>query len=546
MILTLDIECQRAVVERFDLYPGFTHIDRVIRDKRILCFAAKWHGQEKVHFHAAWDDDDVVAHEKMIRAAWELLDAADIVVGWNSTRFDVQHLQSAFGRLKLGPPSPFRSLDLMQVAKKNFKAGELSLKLDWFSRMWLGDRKLSHGGTDLWYEIRYGNRAERRAAQKVMKSYNCLTPDHKVLTTDLRWVEIGSLGVGDRILGFHENVAPENGVQGRRWVPATVLGNRRVVDDVYAVTMSNGDVVKCTADHKWLTSRGPSIGGAAWLKTFEPKLLNNGRPGLMPGRTTVCKYFNPVDECITKDAGWLSGMFDGEGYLYNRKLGGRQAQSQTFMGGFCIGVSQKCGPELDRIYRLLDEYGIHHSAKKYGANDLAKASRGAIKSTLPLDSINITGGFYGALDCLVRIRPERLIDKIDWDNLPRMESRTGWTDCVTVERVDYLGKHEVVILETDTSTYIADGYPMHNCKDVLLTEELFERFKPWTGINYAIYENEDVAVPRCTKCGSENLEKRGYFYTTSFSYQRYRCKEDGCGSWSRGKRSVYSTELRPV
>jgi hypothetical protein len=256
MILTLDIECQRAVVERFDLYPGFTHIDRVIRDKRILCFAAKWLDKDKVHFHAAWDDDDTAAHEKMIRAAWELLDAADIVVGWNSTRFDVQHLQAAFGRLKLGPPSPFRSLDLMQVAKKNFKAGELSLKLDWFSRMWLGDRKLNHGGTDLWHAIRYGNRAERRAAQKVMREYNK--------------------------------------------------------------------------------------------------------------------------------------------------------------------------------------------------------------------------------------------------------------------------------------------------KDVLLTEELFERFKPWTGINYAIYENEDVAIPRCTKCGSENLEKRGYFYTTSFSYQRYRCKEDGCGSWSRGKRSVYSTELRPV
>lgn len=255
-ILTLDIECQRAVVESFDLWPKFIGIDRVVVDKRVLCFAAKWHGEEKVHFHAAWDDNDDEAFEKMIRAAWDLMNEADIIVGWNSTRFDIQHLQSAFGRLELGPPSPSRSLDLMQVAKKNFRAGELSLKLDWFSRMWLGDRKLNHGGTDLWHDIRYGNRGERRAAQKIMKSYNI--------------------------------------------------------------------------------------------------------------------------------------------------------------------------------------------------------------------------------------------------------------------------------------------------QDVRLTEQLFERFKPWTGVNYAIYENDDLSVPRCTKCGSENVHKRGFFYTTSFAYQRYRCQEEGCGSWSRGKRSVYSTELRPV
>ncbi|WP_307787530.1 ribonuclease H-like domain-containing protein [Mycolicibacterium sp. S2-37] len=171
-ILTLDLETQRAVVETFDLWPKFIGIDRVVVDKRILCFAAKWDDDEDVMFHAAWDDDDTAAYDTMIREAWTLYDQADIVVGWNSTRFDNQHFQAAFGRLGLGPPSPYKSLDLMQVAKKNFKAGEMSLKLDWFSRMWLGDRKTSHGGADLWHDIRYGTRAEKRAAQKVMQEYN--------------------------------------------------------------------------------------------------------------------------------------------------------------------------------------------------------------------------------------------------------------------------------------------------------------------------------------------------------------------------------------
>lgn len=254
VIVTIDIETQRAITETWDLWPKYIPIDRVIVPKRILCFAAKIYGKDKVHFHSAWDDKDTDAYDKMVRAAWDLLDQADIVIGWNSTRFDVQHFQAAFGRLGLGPPSPFRSLDLMQVAKKNFSAGELSLKLDWFSKMWLGQRKLNHGGTDLWHDIRYGNRNERRAAQKIMREYNK--------------------------------------------------------------------------------------------------------------------------------------------------------------------------------------------------------------------------------------------------------------------------------------------------QDVRLTEQLFDRFKPWTGINYAIYLNEDDSTPRCTKCSSEELERRGFFYTTAMCYQRYRCKD--CGSWSRGKRRVYTTELRPV
>jgi hypothetical protein len=254
-ILVLDVETQRAVVERFDLYPGYTHIDRVIKPTRLLCFAAKWHDEEDMFFHAAWDDDDQDAHEEMIKAAWALITEADIVVGWNSTRFDLQHFQAAFGRLELGPPAPYKSLDLMQVAKRNFKAGELSLKLQWFSRMWLGDEKLPHQGMDLWHEIRYGDPKNKLEAQRIMREYNC--------------------------------------------------------------------------------------------------------------------------------------------------------------------------------------------------------------------------------------------------------------------------------------------------QDVLLTEQLFERFKPWTGVNYALYDADaDDGKQRCVKCASENLNRRGYFYTTTFAYQRYRCMD--CGSWSRGRKSTYTTELRPV
>lgn len=171
-ILTLDIETQPAIIEKFDLYPSYTPIEMVLVPTRVLCFAAKWYDKKQVLFHSAWEDDDLDAFDEMAKAAWNLLNEADVVVGWNSDRFDIQYLNAVFGRLGLGPPSPFRSLDLIKVVKKHFAKGELSKKLDWYSQQWLGDQKLKHDGIELWQAIRRGTPAEKAKAQKTMRKYN--------------------------------------------------------------------------------------------------------------------------------------------------------------------------------------------------------------------------------------------------------------------------------------------------------------------------------------------------------------------------------------
>lgn len=170
-VLTLDIETQRAVVETFDLWPKFIPIDRIHVPARILCFAAKWHDEEEVQFYSAWEDDDADGYRAMLQAAWDLLDEADVVVTWNGNRFDLQWFQGEFGRLQLGPPSPYRSLDLFVVAKRKFGRSLMSLKLDWSARQWLGDRKLPHGATDLWHDIRYGTKQEKADGRQLMMDY---------------------------------------------------------------------------------------------------------------------------------------------------------------------------------------------------------------------------------------------------------------------------------------------------------------------------------------------------------------------------------------
>ena len=82
---------------------------------------------------------------------------------------------------------------------------------------------------------------------------SCLTPDHKVLTADLRYVELGSLSVGDKLISFDENV---KGRLGRKYRTGSVDAIRRDVAECFAVTLDNGKVFKVTGDHLWLTRVG--------------------------------------------------------------------------------------------------------------------------------------------------------------------------------------------------------------------------------------------------------------------------------------------------
>lgn len=245
----LDLESQRAVVETFSLFSNFTHIDRVLTPSRLLCFAAQWYGDEKLFFHAAWDDDDEYSYDLMLRAAWNLVNEADFVVGWNNTRFDDQWLQAEFGRLGLGRPSPFKSLDLMKVAKKNFGAGLMSRKLDWSARQWLGDRKSSHAGLDLWYEIRYGDVKSKRKAQKVMRAYN----EQDVLLTS-RLLDRFWPWTGINVALYEDN--PE----GCSKCSSTDL----VKDGLYRTSTQVYQQYRCKACGGW--SRGPRSLGSSQLR----------------------------------------------------------------------------------------------------------------------------------------------------------------------------------------------------------------------------------------------------------------------------------------
>ena len=73
----------------------------------------------------------------------------------------------------------------------------------------------------------------------------------------------------------------------------------------------------------------------------------------------------------------------------------------------------------------------------------------------------------------------------------------------------------------------------YNQNDVILLEKLYLKLKPYmkTHPNYGVYLEDEV----CPRCGSKDLQRRGYARTLACVYQRLQCKN--CGSWSRSRKN---------
>lgn len=167
-VLYIDIETSPTLADVWRFYNENISIAQVRRSTRVLCFAAKWAGEEEVMFWSAWDTSNELSYKRtiMIGAAWNLLDEADVVVTYNGDHFDIKTLNREFWLMDLTKPSPFVSADLLKVVRKNFLFP--SNKLDFIVQQKGIGRKVPHSGHELWVQVQAGN----AKAQAEMEEYN--------------------------------------------------------------------------------------------------------------------------------------------------------------------------------------------------------------------------------------------------------------------------------------------------------------------------------------------------------------------------------------
>ena len=103
---------------------------------------------------------------KLVKELWGLLDRADIVVAQNGDKFDIKKINARFAYYRLPPPSPYRTVDTLKVARKYFAFS--SNKLDHLGQFLQLGRKMEHEGFPLWRRCMLGD----KKAWKKMKAYN--------------------------------------------------------------------------------------------------------------------------------------------------------------------------------------------------------------------------------------------------------------------------------------------------------------------------------------------------------------------------------------
>lgn len=161
-VLTIDIESKPLISAHWGLWNQNIGTGQIIDHGGLLCFAAKWYDADEVLFYSEWEHGT----GPMVQAAWDLLNEADLVVGYNSARYDVKRLANDFLKAGLNPPMPYRQVDLYKVNKKQFDLP--SRKLDYIAQQTLGDKKTPHTGFQLWMDVLNGD----EAAQELMEEYN--------------------------------------------------------------------------------------------------------------------------------------------------------------------------------------------------------------------------------------------------------------------------------------------------------------------------------------------------------------------------------------
>ena len=163
-ILLFDIETALMEVYVWGLYKQRIPHTNIIKDKDgnekswfVLSWAAKWLFDDNVQSDIVTPSESKSRNDKRIlKSIWKLLDEAEIVIGHNLDRFDIRKLNARFIDNDINPPSPFRSIDTLKVARKEFAF--VSYKQDFLTKHFELENKLKTE-FQLWVDCMQGNQS---------------------------------------------------------------------------------------------------------------------------------------------------------------------------------------------------------------------------------------------------------------------------------------------------------------------------------------------------------------------------------------------------
>jgi hypothetical protein len=197
----------------------------------------------------------------------------------------------------------------------------------------------------------------------------------------------------------------------------------------YRLGLEDGTEMIVSEKHGWLT-HGENQNRWKCQDSLITKYHRKDRP------SRIVKVLKPWDEDNSWEAGYLAAAFDGEGHI-SQKL-----RHHGYTHGLVAGFAQKENAMSEKVENILNKYGFECRMNN---------SDGTNK-------YRINGGRSEIIRFLGSVRPPRLLDKFNPDVLGQFCSM----DNVAVIESEYIGEHEVVGLETEAKTFIAEGLASHN------------------------------------------------------------------------------------
>jgi DNA polymerase elongation subunit (family B) len=136
----------------------------------MLCFSYKWLGEKKIHTHSLRHypgyKRDLENDRDLVGDLHKLFDAADILIAHNGDRFDIRKSNARFLKHGMKPPSRYRSIDTLKIARSKFLFD--SSRLDALGKFLGFGGKQPHTGFDLWKRVMLGE----KEAWEIMEGYN--------------------------------------------------------------------------------------------------------------------------------------------------------------------------------------------------------------------------------------------------------------------------------------------------------------------------------------------------------------------------------------
>jgi len=249
----------------------------------------------------------------------------------------------------------------------------------------------------------------------------CLAPGTLILTADLKHVPVEKLNVGDKLIGFGEEL---NFIKStfKECVVESVKTIRR---PSYRVITDKGEMT-ASSEHLWVARDNKKKPDGRTMCNYEWRTTDKLKIGDELAFTTT-----PWKEIDSWEGGYLSGILDGEGWLSDHQ----------------IGISQNKGLVFDKIVSILDKYKIDYYVSPNNSGCQCIRPKGK------WENVKLVGMFCSP----------RLFKKSDslWKGR-KMGGRSN--PPAKILSIEFIGEIEVIATATSTKTLIANGFLTHNSR----------------------------------------------------------------------------------